>query len=134
MAREPDPPTPPAAPAAGEPTVNEVAERQDRIEGKLDTLTEAVSRLVPGAKAAPSQSPPAGTGSPPEAGTDVASQVKAEIDKIEAENKRKAAEQGDQAWRKGVEDKLKQIPETRPAEPRTGFRARLQDAMYGKQD
>ena len=83
---------------------------------------------MPGGKPATPAAP--GPAEPPPG--DMATLVRDELAKVQEAERVKAAADGDAAWRAGVDAKIKAIPETRPAEPRTGFKARLQDVMFGK--
>jgi hypothetical protein len=106
-------------------------------------LTE-IRGLLGGSPKAPSGGP-GGSGGPhsgssPDpssspASPSVAEQVRQGVKEIEAEKEReakaKAAADADSAWRATVEQAL---AERRPAEPGTGFRARLQRGLVGKPD
>jgi hypothetical protein len=66
---------------------------------------------------------------------DVQSQVRAEIAATKAREAEEARRKGDDDWRKSVEDKLEELkPEKTPREAQTGWRGRLQSAMFGKPD
>lgn len=107
--------------------------RLDRLEatqteqgGKLDRVLELLS----------GKSDDGGTTTDDGAAApDVQSQVRAEIAAVKQREAEEARAKGDSDWRQSVEAKLEELkPEKTPREPQTGWRGRLQTAMFGKAD
>ena len=80
-------------------------------------------------------SPESGTVSDSSSGLSVAEQVKRGVQEIEERKQReadeKAVKDADSAWRKNIDERL---AERRPAEPATGRKTKLQQALFGKAD
>lgn len=138
--------SPPAGDAGGEEgRIKSLDDRFGKIEHEQAEQRGILSRIeqalggrpkVPGTGSA--SSPPTESGSrtePDGTGLSIAEQVKRGVAEIEERKQREAAEQqakdADQAWRKGVDERL---AERRPAEPRTGRKVKLQRALFGRQD
>lgn len=89
-------------------------ERIERVEGKLDSLIETVSKLVPGSHAEAEQQ----TEKRLDRGSSVEEQVRAELAKAEREKAAQAAADADKADRETVAQRLARLEETPPAPPR----------------
>lgn len=91
------------------PTTAELAERQDKLDGKLDQIL-----AVLGKQPATGKEPAADAKEPP---TSVAEEIRAQLD----ERDRKAAADKNaadaDAWRKGVDEKLAGMAEQSPEPP-----------------
>lgn len=135
MADKTDPPTT-ADPAAGQPDGGQSTDtRLDRLEAtqaeqgsKLDRILD----LLPG-KATTGGGDDGAAADGAAAAPDIQSQVRAEIAATKAREAEEARARGDADWRKSVEDQLEALrPEKTPREAQTGWRGRLQSAMFGR--
>jgi hypothetical protein len=135
---------PPAqgAPAAGTPAQGAQQDagadtRMDRLEATqreqgavLERVLAAVTGGSAGAHAAPAQGQGQGQQAPPNP-AEIAAQVRREIGEAD---QRRRAEEDDKTWRAGVTEVIEKVKaENAPREPETGFRARLQRFVVGKE-
>jgi hypothetical protein len=107
------------------PTTAELAERQDKLDGKLDQILSVIG----GKKDAPADP---GKADPP---STVAEEIRAQLE----ERDRKAAADKQAAdhdsWRKSVDERLAGMAEKPPGEPAPiGFKGAVQRAMWGRQE
>ena len=96
----------PAEPSG--PTTAELAERQDKLDGKLDQIL-----AVLGKHDAPKE-PAAGQKEPP---TSVAEEIRAQLDERDRKAAADKAAADADAWRKGVDEKLAGMGEQAPEPP-----------------
>lgn len=146
MASQTSDPPASAEPPAGEPDkeagrIRSLDERFKAIEteqadqrGMLEQIRDAVTGGHTGADGDQGEGAPAAPG-PGEQRHGIGAEVRRQIEEAE---KRRAAEEGERKageWRQSVEDRLEALkPEAAPREPQTGFRGRVQRAMFGRAD
>lgn len=131
----PSAPASPAAPAGGQPApgaapegeagrIKSLDDRFGTIEATQkeqgDLLIQIRDALAGGTK--PAQ------GGPDHQQPDIAELVRQGVAKIEAGKDDEKRQASDKAWRKSVDDHL---AEHKPAEPRSGFRARMERIVHG---
>lgn len=125
----PAPTASPAPPAGADGRIDrlEATQReQGQVLQRIEGLLTGGGAPAQGQHAAPAQGQGQGQ---PQAG-DIAAQVRREI--TEADQRRKA-EENDATWRAGVSEAVEKLKAERaPREPETGWRARLQRAIVGK--
>lgn len=123
----PAPTASPAPPPAGAPADDRLT-RLEATQREQGQMLERVLQAVGGGAPAQGQHAAPGQGQPQAA--DIAAQVRREI--TEADQRRKA-EETDATWRAGVTEAVEKLKaENAPREPQTGWRARLQRAVVGK--
>ena len=98
---------------ASGPTVAELAERQERTEGKLDQILEVLGRKKDDVHGQAADHEADKLDAP----TSVADEIRRQLeDRDKAEQAKKAAEEGD-SWRKNVDTRLSELAEKKPETP-----------------
>jgi hypothetical protein len=116
----------------GQPTEGARLDRLESVQREQGAVLERVLAAVTGGGSHVAPAPAGGgqaQGQPSPA--EIAAQVRKEI--ADADQRRKA-EESDATWRAGVTEVIEKVKaETAPREPQTGWRARLQRAIVGKE-
>jgi hypothetical protein len=100
-------------PTENGPTVAELAERQERTEGKLDQILAVLGKTEGNAQGAAAEHEADKLDAP----TSVADEIRRQLeDRDKAEQAKKAAQEGD-SWRKNVDTRLSELAEKKPETP-----------------
>jgi hypothetical protein len=112
------------APETG-PTTTELAERQDKLDGKLDQILSVIGGRKP-------DTAPEGKVDPP---STVAEEIRQQLEARDRKAADDAAKADHDSWKTSVEERLAGMAEKPPGEPApTGVKGRVQRAMWGRQE